>query len=148
MPLWAYFWYLFKKPLYFFEGCLRRDGRMMRFWCSASWGFRHFTILQALLTDHLNGPETAIIARMGEAEQNIAKRQEQLTVWLSEEADGFPGCRIGHYTASGKYGYSWKVFLNDVQMGVIILTTQATLPEDKIRAHFRVELRQKLGQPV
>jgi hypothetical protein len=33
-------------------------------------------------------------------------------------------------------------------MGVIILTTEVTLPEDKIRAYFRVELRKILGQPA
>jgi hypothetical protein len=85
---------------------------------------------------------------MDSGEQNIAARQEQLTAWLTEEARTFPGCRIQHYTESGKYGYSWKVYLNDVQMGMIILTAEATLPEDKIRAHFRVELRKILGQPA
>jgi hypothetical protein len=33
-------------------------------------------------------------------------------------------------------------------MGVIILTTEVTLPEDKITAYFRVELRKILGQPA
>jgi hypothetical protein len=85
---------------------------------------------------------------MDPEEQKIADRQEELTAWLSEEAGAFPGCSIEHYTEGGKYGYAWKVFLNDVQMGVIILTTEVTLPGDKIRAHFRVELRKILGQPA
>jgi hypothetical protein len=33
-------------------------------------------------------------------------------------------------------------------MGIIILTNEATLPEDKIRGLFRVELRKILGQPA
>ena len=81
-------------------------------------------------------------------EQVIADRQAELTAWLSEEAAGFPGCSVEHYTEGGKYGYAWKVYLKDVQMGVIILTTEATFPEDKIRGLFRVELRQILGQPA
>ena len=85
---------------------------------------------------------------MNSEEQVIADRQAELTAWLSEEAGGFPGCTIEHYTEGGKYEYAWKVYLKDVQMGVIILTTEATLPEDKIRAHFRVELRKILGQPA
>jgi hypothetical protein len=78
----------------------------------------------------------------------IAGRQAQLTAWLSEEADGFPGCSIEHDTEGGKYEYAWKVHLNDVQMGMIILTTEVTLPDDKIRGLFRVELRKILGQPA
>ena len=75
-------------------------------------------------------------------------RQAELTAWLSEESGGFPGCSVEHDTEGGKYEYAWKVYLKDVQMGMIILTTEATLPEDKIRAHFRVELRKILGQPA
>jgi hypothetical protein len=78
--------------------------------------------------------------------QIIADRQAELTAWLSEEAAGFPSCSIEHYT-EGKHGYAWKVYLK-VQMGMIILTTEVTLPEDKIRADFRVELRKTLGQPA
>jgi hypothetical protein len=85
---------------------------------------------------------------MSTQEQSLSDRQAQLTAWLSEEADAFPGCSIEHYTETGKDGYSWKVFLNDIQMGMIILTAEATLPEDKVRAHFRVELRKVLGQPA
>jgi len=85
---------------------------------------------------------------MNPEEQKTAGRQEELTAWLSEEAGALPGCSIEHYTEGGKYGYAWKIYLNDVQMGVIILTTEVTLPEDKIRAHFRVELRKILGQPA
>jgi hypothetical protein len=82
------------------------------------------------------------------AEQIIIDRQAELTAWLSDEAAGFPGCSIEHYTEGGKYGYAWKVYLKDVQMGIIILTTEMNLPEDKIRANFRVELRKILGQPA
>jgi hypothetical protein len=85
---------------------------------------------------------------MNPDEQMTVERQAELTTWLSEEASGFPGCSIEHDTEGGKYGYAWKVYLKDVQMGMIILTTEATLPEDKIRAHFRVELRKTLGQPA
>ena len=85
---------------------------------------------------------------MNRAEQIIVDRQAELTVWLSEEAAGFPGCSIEHYTEGGKYGYAWKVYLKDVQMGIIILTTELTLFVDKIRANFRVELRKILGQPA
>ena len=81
-------------------------------------------------------------------EQVIADRQAELTAWLSEEAAQFPGCSIEHYTEGGKYGYAWKVYLKGVQMGMIILTTEMTLPEDKIRGNFRVELRKTLGQPA
>jgi hypothetical protein len=81
-------------------------------------------------------------------EQTMVDRQAELTAWLSEEARGFPGCTIEHDTEGGRYGYAWKVYLKDVQMGVIILTTEATFPEDKIRGLFRVELRQILGQPA
>jgi hypothetical protein len=81
-------------------------------------------------------------------EQVIADRQAELTAWLSEEAAGFPGCSIEQYTEGGKYDYAWKVYLKDVQMGMIILTTEMTLPEDKIRGNFRVELRKILGQPA
>lgn len=98
----------------------------------------------------LNGPQTAIITRMHQAGKKKYCQATRATQRMAfrRDADGFPGCRVEHYTESGKYGYSWKIFLNDVQMGVIILTTQARLPEDKIRAHFRVELRQKIGQPA
>jgi hypothetical protein len=86
---------------------------------------------------------------MNPDEQMTVERQAELTGWLSEEAGGgFPGCSIEHYTEGGKYGYAWKVYLKDVQMGMIILTTEVALPEDKIRAHFRVELRKILGQPA
>ena len=85
---------------------------------------------------------------MNPDEQLIADRQVELTAWLSEEAAGFPGCSIEHYTEGGKYEYAWKVYLKDVQMGMIILTTEITLPEDKLRANFRVELRKTLGQPA
>jgi hypothetical protein len=81
-------------------------------------------------------------------EKIIADRQAELTEWLSEEADGFPGCGIEHYTEGGKYHYAWKVYLKNVQMGLIILTTEDTLPEDKIRPLFRVELRKILGKPA
>jgi hypothetical protein len=81
-------------------------------------------------------------------ETTIAGRPAQLTAWLSEEADGLPGCSIEHSTEGGKYEYAWKVYLNDVQMGMIILTDEVTLPEDKVRALFRVELRKILGQPA
>jgi hypothetical protein len=81
-------------------------------------------------------------------EQINADRQAELTALLSEEAGGFPGCSIEHYTEGGKYRYAWKVYLKDVQMGIIILTTEVSLSEDKIRAHFRVELRKILGQPA
>jgi hypothetical protein len=81
-------------------------------------------------------------------EQITLDRQAELTALLSEEAAGFPGCSIEHYTEGGKYGYAWKVYLKDIQMGIIILTTEMTLPEDKIRANFRVELRKILGQPA
>jgi hypothetical protein len=81
-------------------------------------------------------------------QSTVAERQAELTTWLSEEADVFPGATVEHDTEGDKYGYAWKVNLNDVQMGIIILTTEATLPEDKIRAHFRVELRKILGQPA
>jgi hypothetical protein len=80
--------------------------------------------------------------------QIAVERQAELTEWLSEEAGGFPGCSIEHDTEGGKYGYAWKVYLKDVQMGMTILTTEVTHPEDKIRAHFRVELRKILGQPA
>jgi hypothetical protein len=79
-------------------------------------------------------------------EQTMTDRQAELTVWLSEEAGGFPGCSIEHDTEGGKYEYAWKVYLKDVQMGMIILTTEA--PEDKMRGLFRVELRKILGQPA
>jgi hypothetical protein len=81
-------------------------------------------------------------------EQIMTDRQSELTAWLSEEAGTFPGCSIEHDTESGKYEYAWKVYLKDVQMGMIILTTEDTLPEDKIRGLFRVELRKILGQPA
>jgi hypothetical protein len=80
--------------------------------------------------------------------QMTVERQAEHTAWLSEEAGGFPGCSIEHDTEANKYGYARKVYLKDVQMGMIVLTTQVTLPEDKIRAHFRVELRKILGQPA
>jgi hypothetical protein len=85
---------------------------------------------------------------MNPKEPVITGRPAQLTAWLSEEADGLPGCTIDHDTEGGKYEYAWKVYLNDVQMGMIILTNEATLPEDKIRGLFRVELRKILGQPA
>ena len=85
---------------------------------------------------------------MDTEETTIAGRQAQLTAWFTEEADGLPGCSIECYTEGGKYEYAWKVYLNDVQMGIIILTNEATLPEDKIRGLFRVELRKILGQPA
>jgi hypothetical protein len=85
---------------------------------------------------------------MDSDEPIIAGWPAQLTAWLSEEADGFPGCGIEHDTEDGKYEYAWKVYLNDVQMGMIILTSEATLPEDKMRGLFRVELRKILGQPA
>ena len=85
---------------------------------------------------------------MNPDEQIMVDRQAELTAWLSEEAAGFPGCSIEHYTEGGKYEYAWKVYLKDVQMGMIIFTTEMTLPEDKIRASFRVELRKILGQPA
>jgi hypothetical protein len=75
-------------------------------------------------------------------------RQAQLTVWLNQEADTFPGCRIEPDTETGNAGYAWKIFLNDIQMGVLLVTTEDALPEDKIRAHFKVELRKILGQPA
>jgi hypothetical protein len=81
-------------------------------------------------------------------EQITVDRQAEITAWLSGEASGFPGCSIELYTEGGKYGYAWKVYLKDVQMGIIILTTEMNLPEDKIRANFRVELRKILGQPA
>jgi hypothetical protein len=81
-------------------------------------------------------------------EQTLTDRQAELTALLSEEAGGFPGCSIEHDTEGGKYEYAWKVYLKDVQMGMIILTTEATLPEDKMRGIFRVELRKILGQPA
>jgi hypothetical protein len=81
-------------------------------------------------------------------EQVTTERQAELTAWLSEEASSFAGCSVEHDTEGGKYDYAWKVYLKDVQMGIIILTTEATLPEDKIRGIFRVELRKILGQPA
>jgi hypothetical protein len=81
-------------------------------------------------------------------EQVMTERQAELTTWLSEEAGGFPGCSIEHDTEGGKCEYAWKVYLKDVQMGMIILTTEATLSENKIRGLFRVELRKVLGQPA
>jgi hypothetical protein len=81
-------------------------------------------------------------------DQVMTERQAELTAWLSEEADGFPACTIEHDTEGGKYEYAWKVCLKDVQMGMIILTAEALLPEDKTRALFRVELRKVLGQPA
>jgi hypothetical protein len=56
---------------------------------------------------------------MNPDEQRIVERQAELTAWLSE-----------------------------VQMGMIILTSEVTLPEDKIRARFRVELGKILEQPA
>jgi hypothetical protein len=85
---------------------------------------------------------------MDQEEQKIAARQAEVTAWLSDEAGTFPGCRIEHCIGNGKYGFAWKVYLKDVQMGMIVLTTEVTLPEDKIRAHFRVNLREILGQPT
>jgi len=85
---------------------------------------------------------------MDPEEQRNVDRQSELTTWLSEEAAGFPDCSIEHYTVGGMYGYAWKVYMKNVQMGMITLKTEVTLPEDKIRAHFRVELRKILGQPV
>jgi hypothetical protein len=85
---------------------------------------------------------------MNPDEQIMTDRQAEVTAWLSEEAGGFPGCSIEHYTEGGKYEYAWKVYLKDVQMGVIILTTEVTLREDKIRGLFRVQLRKILGQPA
>jgi len=84
---------------------------------------------------------------MNRDEQTTVDRQAELTAWLSEEAEGFPGCSIEH-TEGDKYGYAWKVYLKDVQMGIIIHTAEVTLPEDKIRANFRVELRKILGRPA
>jgi hypothetical protein len=78
----------------------------------------------------------------------MGDRQSELTAWISEEAAVFPGCSVTYTTEGGKYDYAWNVCMNDVQMGILILTTEATLPEDKIRAHFRVELRKILGQPA
>jgi hypothetical protein len=75
-------------------------------------------------------------------------RQAQLTAWLNQEADTFPGCRIEPENETGNAGFAWKIFLNDVQMGVLVVTTEDALPEDKIRAHFKVELRKILGQPA
>jgi hypothetical protein len=72
---------------------------------------------------------------MDTEETSIAGRQAQLTAWFTEEAEGLPGCNIEHSSDDGKYEYAWKVYLNDVQMGIIILTNEVTLPEDKIRAH-------------
>ncbi len=40
------------------------------------------------------------------------------------------------------------VYVKDVEMGMIIVATEETLPEDKIRGLFRVELRKVLGQPA
>jgi hypothetical protein len=85
---------------------------------------------------------------MDPMEKDIADRQAQLTAWLSEEAAGFPGCRIEHYTEGGKYGYAWKVYLNDVQMGEITPTVEVNQPEDKVRGFLRVRLREILGQPA
>jgi hypothetical protein len=81
-------------------------------------------------------------------EQLTIVRQAELTAWLSDEAGGFAGCSVEQDTDGGKYDYAWKVYLKDVQMGIIILTTEASLPEDKIRGLFRVELRKILGQPA
>jgi hypothetical protein len=81
-------------------------------------------------------------------EQTMTGRQAELTAWLSEEAGGFPGCSTEHDTEGGKYEYAWKVYLKHVQMRMIILTTEATLHEDKMRGLFRVELRKILGQPA
>jgi hypothetical protein len=85
---------------------------------------------------------------MNPNEQITVDRQAELTAWLSEEASGLPGCSVEYDSEDGKYEYAWKVYLKDVQMGMIILTTEVALPEDKIRAHFRVELRKILGQPA
>jgi hypothetical protein len=60
---------------------------------------------------------------------------------------GFP-VAVSSITPKGNTDTPGKVYLKDVQMGMIILTTEVTLPEDKIRADFRVELRKTLGQPA
>jgi hypothetical protein len=85
---------------------------------------------------------------VNDPDQISTQRQDELTSWLNEEAGTFPGCTVERFTDGGQYEYAWKVRMNDVQMGLIILTSQLDLAEDKIRAHFRVELRKILGQPA
>jgi hypothetical protein len=83
---------------------------------------------------------------MNPDEQRIVERQAELTAWLSEEAGGFPVLSITPKAVN--MGTLGRVYLKEVQMGMIILTSEVTLPEDKIRARFRVELGKILEQPA
>jgi hypothetical protein len=74
-------------------------------------------------------------------ERAISEKVQRLTRILLEEADRFPRISVGQYS-SGRYGYDWKVYLDEERhLGTISFTTEVTLSEDELRAAFRRELK-------
>jgi hypothetical protein len=75
-------------------------------------------------------------------EREISEKIQRLTRILSEEADRFPRISIGQYS-SGKYGYDWKIYLDEERyLGTISFTAEVTLSEDELRAAFRHEMKE------
>jgi hypothetical protein len=73
-------------------------------------------------------------------ESQISEKVQRLTSILSEEADKFPRITVSQYS-TGVYGYDWKVFEEERQLGTISFTTELTLSERELRAAFRHELK-------
>jgi hypothetical protein len=74
-------------------------------------------------------------------ERAISEKVQRLTRILLEEADRFPRISVGQYS-SGRYGYDWKVYLDEERyLGTISFTIEVTLSEDELRAAFRHELK-------
>ena len=73
-------------------------------------------------------------------EMEISQKVQRLTRILSEEAGKFPRITVDQYS-TGTYGYDWKVYLDQEQLGTIAFTTEVTLSEHELRAAFRHELK-------
>ena len=60
-------------------------------------------------------------------ERAISEKVQRLTRILLEEADRFPRISVGQYS-SGRYGYDWKVYLDEERyLGTISFTTEVPL---------------------
>jgi hypothetical protein len=81
-------------------------------------------------------------------ETAISEKVQRLTHILLEEANRFPRISVGQYS-SGRYGYDWKVYLDEERcLGTISFTTEVTLSEDELRTAFRRELKAVTRSPA